>query len=247
MRTNILLLLLWLTSWFAVAGDYVIVCNPPGETVKSGQCVLYNETNDSIGIADINSIGHVLLPAFGYTAVEIKADGCSSILMSFSQIANLKSDTIFVKPYVELSEVIVTPDNVKDLGNRMSYRIPMADMDRYSNFYQALNEIPHLTILPTGGAYYQGGDKIQFLLNGVATTTAELQTISKEDINNVEVYRNPPAKYIAQGIETVIDVRTKSNLTGGNFGLNVDQAFYPVMGNNNAALYYNYRRSRFSI
>ena len=247
MRTNILLLLLWLTSWFAVAGDYVIVCNPPGETVKSGQCVLYNGTNDSIGIADINSIGHVLLPAFGYTAVEIKADGCSSILMSFSQIANLKSDTIFVKPYVELSEVIVTPDNVKDLGNRMSYRIPMADMDRYSNFYQALNEIPHLTILPTGGAYYQGGDKIQFLLNGVATTTAELQTISKEDINNVEVYRNPPAKYIAQGIETVIDVRTKSNLTGGNFGLNVDQAFYPVMGNNNAALYYNYRRSRFSV
>lgn len=246
MRTNILIVVI-LTSLCAAAHDYVIYCDPPGETVGMGRCVLYNENNDSIGNALISGKGRVELPVFGYSKIEIKAEDCSPRLISFSQLVDLASDTIFVKPYTALDEVVVTPEFVRDLGNRMSYRIPMADMDRYSNSYQALNEIPHLTVLPAGEAYFEGDSSIQFLLNGVKTTAAELQTISKDDIASVDVYRNPPARFVAQGIATVIDVKTKSNLTGGNFGLNVDQAFYPVIGNNNAALYYNYRRSRFSL
>jgi len=188
--------------------------------------------------------GVAKLPDTGFESFEVNAVGFTSRLIS---IVQLTGDTIFVKPQIVLNEVEVTPDNVAELGYRLSYRIPMSDMGRYPNFYQALNEIPHLTILPSGGAFYEGGADIVFLLNGVESSVAELQTISKEDISNVDVYRNPPARFASRGIATVIDVRMKSNLTGGNFGVNVDQAFDPIRGDNSLALYYNYRRSRFSL
>ncbi len=246
MRTNILLIVI-LTSLSAAAREYVVVSNPPGNAVEGGKCILYNEKNDSIGSAVISNSGRVALPAFGFSSVEISAEGCSPQLFSFTRISALQSDTISIKAAVALNEVVITPDNAQDLGNRMSYRIPMADMNRYTNFYQALNEIPHLTVLPTGGAYFEGDSNIKFLLNGVEATVAELKTISKEDIASVEVYSDPPARFAAQGVRTVVDVLTKSNLTGGNFGLDIDQAFYPLIGEEDAALYYNYRRSRFSL
>ncbi len=244
MRCSVLIVLLLCVVVCSSSRSVVIICMPSGSVVNSGRCILYNAQNDSIGSVSITNDGVVKLPDTGFESFEVNAVGFTSRLIS---IAQLTSDTIFVKPQIMLNEVEVTPDKVTDLGNRLSYRIPMSDLGRYTNLYQALNEIPHLTILPTGGAFYEGGSDIQFLLNGVETSVAELQTISKEDISNVDVYRNPPAKFALRGIATVIDVRTKSNLTGGNFGVNVDQAFYPIKGDNSLALYYNYRRSRFSL
>ena len=147
MRTNILLIVI-LTSLSAAAREYVVVSNPPGNAVEGGKCILYNEKNDSIGSAVISNSGRVALPAFGFSSVEISAEGCSPQLFSFTRISALQSDTISIKAAVALNEVVITPDNAQDLGNRMSYRIPMADMNRYTNFYQALNENPHLTVLP---------------------------------------------------------------------------------------------------
>lgn len=61
------------------------------------------------------------------------------------------------------------------------------------------------------------------------------------------MYSNPPARFLAQGINYVVDVRTKSKLIGGNLGIDITQAFYPIKGENAAAFFYNYKRSRFSI
>lgn len=226
------------------ARDIMVIVNPPGIKVTSGTCILYGAHNDSVGSVRINDNGILSLPDSGFAKIMVDAEDCSPRLI---EISVHSSDTIVLKPVSLLSEVVITPENVKDLGDRLSYHIPMSDMNRYPNFYQALNEIPHLTVLPSGGAFYEGGSDVKFLINGVETTRAELQTISKEDISRIELYRNPPARFAAQGIATVVDVRTKSKIHGGNFGMDVDQAFYPLKGYNSAAFYYNYRQSRFSL
>lgn len=83
------------------------------------------------------------------------------------------SDTIFITPTTILKEVVVEAMNANDLGNKISYRIAMADMNRYNNFLQALNEIPNLTVLSSGEAFYEGSDNVRFLLDGVETTKTE--------------------------------------------------------------------------
>ncbi|WP_290090404.1 hypothetical protein [uncultured Duncaniella sp.] len=244
-RQHALMLLITLCiATVSYARDIMVIVNPPGIKVTSGTCILYGAHNDSVGSVRINDNGILSLPDSGFAKIMVDAEDCSPRLI---EISVHSSDTIVLKPVSLLSEVVITPENVKDLGDRLSYHIPMSDMNRYPNFYQALNEIPHLTVLPSGGAFYEGGSDVKFLINGVETTRAELQTISKEDISRIELYRNPPARFAAQGIATVVDVRTKSKIHGGNFGMDVDQAFYPLKGYNSAAFYYNYRQSRFSL
>lgn len=170
------------------ARDIMVIVNPPGIKVTSGTCILYGAHNDSVGSVRINDNGILSLPDSGFAKIMVDAEDCSPRLI---EISVHSSDTIVLKPVSLLSEVVITPENVKDLGDRLSYHIPMSDMNRYPNFYQALNEIPHLTVLPSGGAFYEGGSDVKFLINGVETTRAELQTISKEDISRIELYRNP--------------------------------------------------------
>ena len=243
MRTTIL------TSAFICAlamtgSDFVVIDKDRMTVVTTGNATLLSEKMDSIGTANINKEGMLRLSSDICLAAEITAEGFEP---RFLRLQDMTSDTIFLRPIRDLEEVVVTPDNVKEYGNHTSYRIPMADMKRYNNFYLALNEIPHLTVLPSGNAYFEGNPDIKFLLNGVDSNIAELKTISKGDILNVDVYKNPSARFAAQGYTTVIDVRTKSGLRGGNVGVEIDQSFYPLYGDNSAAFYYNYRQSRFSL
>ncbi len=222
----------------------LIICNPEGKLIESGKCIIYNEKRDSIGAVNIGSNGSIVLPDSKINYIEIESSGYAPKLL---KISSLPSDTVFLQPAVSLDEVVITPDKVKELGNHTSYRLSMEDMDRDTNLFQALNLIPHLTILPTGGYYYEGNSNILFLINGVEASTSELKSISKEDIANVDVYKNPSARFVSRNISTVIDIRLKSNITGGNAALNINQAFYPLKGYNSAAFFYNYKRSRFSV
>ncbi len=143
-----------------------------------------------------------------------------------------------------LDEVVVS---AKNRGYR-TFRLSKADMLKYSNFFECLNEIPMMTVLPgSSEVYYRGRSDVALLVDGVKTSVSEFQTISKNDISRVNVYDNPPQQYIDQGYAYVIDVITKSGMQGGTVGLNISQAPYPTQGNNTAAVYYNYKRSKWSL
>ena len=240
----LLLPILFCIFIYGNARTLVIATDASQAPVASAKCVFFNEKNDSIEHTYSSGNGVVKFNNLDCRYMEVQADGYDK---KYVDLSSIKTDTIYLNPIKMLNEVVVLPDNVKELGNKTTYRIPMSDMNRYTNFYQALNEIPSLTILSSGGAYYEGDSDVVFLLNGVETSVSELRTISKEDISKIDVYKNPPARFAAQGIKTVIDIRSKSHLTGGNVGLNIDQAFDPVKGDNSAAIYYNYKRSRLSL
>lgn len=87
-------------------------------------------------------------------------------------------------------------------------------MANYSSFVQSMNIIPHMNITTQGAISYKGNPNIVLLLNGVATTYEELQSISKEDISKVDIYENPPAQYALNGASCVLNVITKKDITG---------------------------------
>lgn len=120
-------------------------------------------------------------------------------------------------------------------------------MSRYANVLQSLNEIPNLTVLSNGAVFFEGNQNIKILIDGVEATIQEIQTQSKEDISKIDVYQNPPLRFLSQGVSAVLDIKLKSKIYGGNGGLDLSQAFQSLKGNNSVALYYNYRQSRFSL
>lgn len=123
----------------------------------------------------------------------------------------------------------------------------MKNMSRYANVLQSLNEIPNLTVLSNGAVFFEGNQNIKILIDGVEATIQEIQTLSKEDISKIDVYQNPPLRFLSQGVSAVLDIKLKSKIYGGNGGLDLSQAFQSLKGNNSVALYYNYRQSRFSL
>lgn len=243
---KLLLSCLGLFLSLACYGRYITFETKDHQPIVGVLCTGYTVSNDSIGAWTTNEKGKA----------DIKEDGVDHIVASHPGFRDkviflnqLKADdsTVVMSPAVDLEEVVVTPSDVEEFDTHTSYRISQKDMERYSTVLQSLNEIPNMTVLTNGAVFYQGDENVKILIDGVDATTQEIQALSKEDIAKVDVYRNPPIRFIAQGVETVLDIRLKSKIHGGNGAVDISQAFSPLKGNNSAAMFYNYRQSRFSL
>ena len=146
-----------------------------------------------------------------------------------------------------LNEITINAELIKHYETHTSYRMLQKDMANYSSFVQAMNIIPHVNITTQGTVYYKGDSNVILLLNGVATTHEELQALSKEDISQVDIYENPPAKYALNGASYALNIITKQKITGGNIALYALDSFHPINGSNNISMFYNDGNNRFSI
>lgn len=208
------------------------------------RCVGLSQAMDSVALFVSDSKGAVSVANPGVAHILASHDGYSERLLT---LADLPSDTVTLVSSVTLGELTVTPDDMEEFETHTSYRISQADFKRYSNVYQALNVIPNLTVLSNGALFYEGERNIRILIDGVEATRQEVQSLSKEDIAKVDVYQTPPPRFLAQGVASVIDIRLKSKLHGGNIALNLEQAVLPVTGDNSISMRHNYRQSRFAI
>ncbi len=227
-------------------GKYVTFVTTDNLPIADVRCIAYSANNDSIASWLSDSHGSVDIQNKDIHYIIASRSGFSDRIIYGSRLT-ADRNTIVMSPGVELSEVVVKPSDVTEFATHTSYRISEKEMSRYPNVLQSLNEIPNLTVLSNGSLFFEGNQNIKILIDGVDATTQEIQTLSKEDIAKVDVYQTPPVRFIAQGISSVIDIRLKSKIHGGNGALDVTQAFKPLKGNNSAALYYNYRQSRFSL
>ncbi|MDE6010744.1 MAG: hypothetical protein K2F87_04760 [Muribaculaceae bacterium] len=211
--------------------------------VQEAKVTGYNARRDSICTFETDVAGRATLPADAAYAL-VEQDEYESQLATLSQAP---ADTIRLRRATTIEELVVTASNARDNKTHITYIIPREDMKKYTNFYQALNDIPNLIVDRSMGLYYQGSDRVALMLNGVQTDATELEAISKDDILKVNVYQVAPVRFISQGYRSAIDIITKATLVGGNFSINLSQAFFPLIGENNLALFYNNRRSRFKI
>lgn len=245
MKQRILVYLVILTS-IMCSGREIIFLSPTQQPVKDVRCIGFSAGTDSIGewISDNRGIVEVNEPKVNYLSAH--KQGFLQKLINLDSLPNTNSKVI-LSPETDLKEVVVTPKDVEEFNTHTSYRLSERDMARYTNVLQSLNEIPHLTVLTNGGVFYEGNTNVKILIDGVEASLQEVQTLSKEDVAKVNVYRNPPARFLSQGVESVIDIQLKSKIHGGNGGLELSQSFVPLKGDNYAALYYNYRQSRFTV
>lgn len=227
-------------------GKYITFVNTENAPIPGINCVGYSQSRDSIATLTSDANGRIDISNSEIKYVTASHPDYQEQVVT---IRNNDAETVTLAPKstIDLSEVVVTPSDVTEFTTHTSYRISPADMRRYANVLQTLNEIPSLTVLSSGALFYEGSTNVKVLIDGVEASLQEVKTLSKEDIAKVDVYQTPPLRFIAQGVNAVIDIRLKSKLTGGNGGVDVSQAFQSLKGSNAAALYYNYKRSRFSF
>lgn len=117
---------------------------------------------------------------------------------------------------------------------------------------EALEKLPGVTVDDAGNISYKGRTGVLVMLNGKPTylTGSELATflsgLSSNDISQVELMDNPPAKYDAAGNAGIINIKTKKNTQRGFNGIvntSYGQGFYPK-SNNNLSL--NFRSGRWN-
>lgn len=228
----------------ANADNSYVIRGTDGKPVSGARVTIYNAGMDSIGSAVSDTQGRVTIGAEKFSKLLIDSEGHSPRLIDRSE---QQGGTIDLDAAKELNEVSVTGELARQYLTHTSYRIPQSEMNRYATFYLAMNAIPNLTVLPSGELFYEGNSNVKLLLNGVETSQQELSTLAKDDISEIKVYQTPPVRYAGMGVASVIDVITKSSLTGGSVGVGLRQWPTPVYGQNYAAAYYNYRRSKFSL
>lgn len=239
--TKLFLTTLSLLAFACMSAKTIVVVNNGNEPLPNAIVTFYGEANDSISTVQTSQNGKFEFDTPPVRSFTIEA---ADYATRYVEAQTLKSDTIVMTTAGMLDEVVV---NASNMGYK-TFRLSKEDMLKYSNFFECLNEIPMMTVLPgSSEVYYRGRADVALLVDGVRTTVSEFQTISKNDISRVNVYDNPPQQYIDQGFAYVIDVITKSGLQGGTVGLNINQAPYPTQGNNTAAVYYNYKRSKWSL
>lgn len=237
------LLILIMTSIHGYAHK-IIFKDPESSPISKVYCVGYTAEMDSLGVWVSSSDGVVDINLPKVSIIKPSHRDYQERLIYLSQIHN---DTITLYPATMLKEIVVTPDDIQEFSTHTSYRISYKDMERYPNVLQSLNEIPNLTVLQNGGIYFEGNQNIKVLIDGVEASLPEIQSLSKEDVSKIDVYTTPPLRFIAQGIDAVIDIRLKSKIHGGNGAIELSQAFQSLAGNNSAALFYNYKQSRFML
>lgn len=230
-----------------IIGKTITFENSLRERIENVKCTAFTDNGDSITswvsdsrgiitIKDNNRINYFIASRNNYT----------DRMISIKQLIS-ENNVIVLSSGEELNEIVITPKDIEEFENHIAYRISTTDMARYTNVLQSLNEIPNLTILQNGGAYFEGSPNVKILVDGVEATNQEIESLSKEDIAKVNVYSTPPTRFISEGVSAVVDIRLKSKIHGGNMAINAKQAFQSLIGNNTVALFYNYKQSRFSM
>lgn len=230
------LFLLFIVMTLAVQAINVKVI-ADGKPVSGATVRCYSANMDSITSAATDSLGFTEISTENVFYLNVEHPMFSGRLV---KLTDIKDNTIQLDTAINLKEIEISVSNKKSYLSFDSYKLSMAQMEPYATFLNALNLIPNVEVLPSGLLYYKGNSNIKLLLDGFETSVQELLTISKADILQVDIYDTPTGKYALTGVNAVINVRTKSMLTGGNIGINLSQAFIPLWGDNTAAMYYNY-------
>ena len=222
----------------------LVICSPEKKPLAAATAITYSATMDSLGTTRSDTEGRIDIDRANAVYMLVEHHDYSSKAVRLDTIAG---DTIALRPATALKEIEVEPDMVKHFLTHDSYRLPARIMERYRSPYQALNEIPHISVFPNNAIYFRGKDNVKLLINGVESDYHEVAALPADDIDRINVYSTPPLRYATTGVDAVVEVVTKSNLRGGNAGVDIAQAFKPLKGNNSLHFNYNYRRSRFKV
>ena len=131
------------------------------------------------------------------------------------------------EPTNEVSAVTVTAEKpaVVNKIDRSTYDVSKDVQAQTGTAADVLNNVPSVNVDPSGNVSLRGNSNVQVYLNGKPSAmlqgdnrAATLQSMSADDIQNVEVINNPSAAFRSEGAGGIINIVTKTNRALGASG-----------------------------
>ncbi|WP_321334084.1 outer membrane beta-barrel protein [uncultured Bacteroides sp.] len=161
-------------------------------------------------------------------------------LKGFSQ-----QDTIALSK--QLDEIEITAKTVEQFAGKKIYRFPAKDLEATRSTLDAMNLIPRLNVNMDNRLSTKTGKSVKILINGINSSESDLSILPPSEIIRVEFYDNPPARFAMLGLGAVVNVITKRHTVGGSVGINLQNAFNALWGNDVVGGKYNLGNSQFGV
>ncbi|MEP0264424.1 TonB-dependent receptor [Dokdonia sp.] len=159
--------------------------------------------------------------------------------------------TIQLKSDVTSLEEIVVTGETSQLSLKLDKKVFNVGKDLISqggSATQVLDNVPSVTVDPTGAVSLRGNSNVLILINGRKSglaSTQGLEQIPAETIKSVEVITNPSARYDASGSAGIINVvlrkNTKDDLSGSVTLVTGTPADHRILGS------LNYKKGKFNL
>lgn len=112
--------------------------------------------------------------------------------------------------YFSLNEVVVTPQELKTFGNKDQLLLSESAIKAGTNALDAIGSMPQFKKSADNALISTFDNKmILVLINGLRMTYRDLAAMQASDIEEINYYSNPPARFAHENVGAVIDVRTK--------------------------------------
>ncbi|MDL2265126.1 carboxypeptidase-like regulatory domain-containing protein [Parabacteroides sp. OttesenSCG-928-G21] len=149
---------------------------------------------------------------------------------------------------VMLEGVIVTASNQSNRSDRKLVFPSERQVEVSTNGVNLLQQLmlPKLQINPMSNEVsVPGGGEVQFRINGVKVERPEIVALQPAEIIRVEYHDNPGLRY--GNAEVVLDYIVRRPETGGNFGVDLNDAVNVAWGNNYVHGKVNHKKSEFAV
>lgn len=223
---------IWGTSKQKLPGANVILINKVEAEVVKGVM-----SSDGSFLLDNISIGEYILRVsfLGYSEVE------KAISVTNKDITNI--EIVLEEKEIELSEIIITANNVEMFADRSTYRLSESDRSSFSNALEILNVVPKLHVNDLSLSTVDG-KAVRVLINGINSDETDLSVINSKDILRIEYYENPPIRFAQAGLGAVVNLITRRENHGGIVGINLQNAPMIAYGNDVISFKYNFNNSQ---
>lgn len=228
MRSGILFILL---VCFALPGTLTaqevivrgIVVDEKNEAIFSGNVVMYSIPDTTFIAGDVITEGkfRIKVPIRDSVFMKCQAMGFEPQWYTLirGESDSINCDTLhLITSNLKEVEIIAMAPVVQNLGNKLSVDVESSSLSAAGTAYEVLENTPGLTIGTDGNVTVFGKGTAILYLDGQRIPAEMLRSIPSVTIARVEILKNPPASYDAQG-RAVVNIVTKK---GAMEGYNVD-------------------------
>ena len=172
------------------------------------------------------------------------------------------SDTDINLPAIQLNAVSKTLAGVTVTGkksfiehrvDRTIVNVDASITNAGTNALEVLESSPGVIVDKDGNISLKGKEGVLVMIDGRPTQlggadlAAYLRSLSSNQLDQIEIMTNPPARFDASGTSGVINIKTKKNKAAGyngNFNLGYGQGKYPKV---NEGFNFNYRQGKINF
>jgi hypothetical protein len=219
-----LLLLIWSTSAFAQSVNvHGVVADSKNEIIYAGNVVIYSFPDTTFITGAAIEAGRFSVDAPIKDSVLMKCNVMGYEPQWYTLIRGVKDsincDTLHMSTTtLKQVEIIAMAPVVQNLGNKLSVDVENSSLSAAGTAYEVLENTPGLTINTDGSVTVFGKGTAVLYLDGQRIPAEMLRSIPSITIARIEIIKNPPASYDAQG-RAVVNIVTKK---GAMEGYNID-------------------------